>query len=208
MTNEGVSPVDHIDDVVIGPVPDIWEKRITSLLHEYKHVSAQDDLDLGCTDAVKHRILLNDDAPFKERSRPVSPADFEDLREHLKELLEAGIIKESHSLYASPIVIVRKKTGKIRMTVDYCELNQRSIKDSFNLPKIEDILTYLSGFRWFSTLDLKSGYYQVQVHEVDTEKTAFICPLGFYEFNRLPQGVTNAPATFQRLMERIDVCPI
>lgn len=202
LTNVNIPPVDHIADVEIGPVPDVWEKRITSLLHEYKHVFAKDDLDLGCTDAVKHRILLNDVSPFKERSRPISPADFEDLREHLKELLEAGIIKESHSPYASPIVIVRKKTGKIRMTVDYRKLNQRTVKDSFNLPKIEDILTYLSGSRWFSTLDLKSGYYQVQMHESDTEKTAFICPLGFFEFNRLPQGVTNAPATFQRLMER------
>ena len=202
VTNVSIPPVDHIADVEIGPVPDVWGKRITSLLHEYKHVFAKDDLNLGCTDAVKHRILLNDNAPFKERSRPISPADFEDLREHLRELLEAGIIKESHSPYASPIVIVRKKTGKIRMTVDYRKLNQRTIKDSFNLPKIEDILTYLSGSRWFSTLDLKSGYYQVQMHEVDTEKTAFICFLGFYEFNRLPQGVTNAPATFQRLMER------
>ena len=202
VTNVNIPPVDHIADVEIGPVPDVWGKRITSLLHDYKHVFAKDDLDLGCTDAVKHRILLNDNAPFKERSRPISPADFEDLREHLKELLEAGIIKESYSPYASPIVIVHKKTGKIRMTVDYRKLNQRTIKDSFNLPKIEDILTYLSGSRWFSTLDLKSGYYQVQMHEADTEKTAFICPLGFYEFNRLPQGVTNAPATFQRLMER------
>ena len=134
--------VDHIADVEIGPVglPDVWEKWITSLLHECKHVFAKDDLDLGCTDAVIHRILLNN-VPFKERSRLISPADFEDLREHLKELLEAGIIKKSHSPYASPIIIVRKKTGKIRMTVDYRKLNQRTVKDSFNLPKFDDVLT-------------------------------------------------------------------
>ena len=82
LTNVNIPPVDHIVDVEIGPVPDVWEKRITSLLHEHKHVFAKDDLDLGCTDAVKHRILLNDNAPFKERSRPISPADFEDLRDN------------------------------------------------------------------------------------------------------------------------------
>ena len=88
------------------------------------------------------------------------------------------------------------------MVIDFRKLNSRTIKDSYNLPKIEDILMALAGSKWYSCLDLKSGFYQVQMHEDDKEKTAFTCPLGFYEFNKLPQGVTNAPATFQRLMER------
>lgn len=197
-----VKPGDPLKEIEIGPVPNLWKQRIKDLIKEYSHVFSHNDLDLGCTDAVKHRILVTDNTPFKERSRPVAPADFEDLREHLKELLDSGVIRESQSPYASPIVIVRKKSGKVRMTVDFRTLNKRTIKDNFNLPKIEEIFTCLSGSRWFSTLDLKSGYYQVEMHEADKEKTAFTCPLGFYEFNRLPQGVMNAPSTFQRLMER------
>lgn len=193
---------DPLDEIEIGPVSNLWKQRISKLIKDYNHVFAKNDLDLGYTDAVRHRIELTDNTPFKERSRPVAPADFEDLRQHIKELLDSGVIRESHSPYASPIVIVRKKSGKVRMTIDYRRLNQRTIRDNFNLPKIEDILTCLSGSKWFSTLDLKSGYYQVVMHEDDKEKTAFTCPLGFFEFNRLPQGVTNAPATFQRLMER------
>ena len=88
------------------------------------------------------------------------------------------------------------------MCVDYRKLNSRTVRDQFNVPKIEDALNSLSGAKWFSCLDLKSGYYQVEMEESDKEKTAFWCPLGFYEFNRMPQGITNAPATFQRLMER------
>ena len=191
-----------IDEIDIGPVPAEWKPRITSMIRDHINVFSQNDLDLGGTDAVKHRIQLTDETPFKERSRPVAPHDFEDLRQHLKELLEMGVIRESQSPYASPIVITRKKSGKIRMVIDYRRLNNRTIKDSYNLPKIEDILTSLSGAKWFSTLDLKSGYYQIEMHEDDKEKTAFACPLGFYEFNKLPQGVVNAPATFQRFMEK------
>lgn len=116
--------------------------------------------------------------------------------------MDAGVIQESESSFSSPIVVVRKKNGEVRLCVDYRKLNLQTIKDAYALPNLEETFSALTGSRWFSVLDLKSGYYQIEVEESDKHKTAFVCPLGFWEFNRMPQGVTNAPSTFQRLMER------
>ena len=151
---------------------------------------------------VEHHIRLSDNTPFRERSRRIAPADLDDLRRHLQGLLAAGIIKESRSPYASPIVLARKKNGQLRMCIDYRTLNRRTIPDQYTVPRIDDALDCLSGSKWFSVLDLRSGYYQIPMVEEDKEKTAFICPLGFFQFERMPQGITGAPATFQRLMEK------
>lgn len=126
----------------------------------------------------------------------------EALRQHLSQLKDAGVITESRSPYASPIVVVRKKNGKIRMCVDFRTLNRRTVPDQYIVPRIEDALACLSGSKWFSVLDLCSGYYQVPMNDSDKEKTAFICPAGFFQFERMPQGMTRAPATFQRIMEQ------
>ncbi len=98
--------------------------------------------------------------------------------------------------------MVRKKNGDVRLCIDYRKLNLQMVKDAYALPNLEETFSALTGSRWFSVLDLKSGYYQIEVEESDKPKTAFVCPLGFWEFNRMPQGVTNAPSTFQRLMEK------
>lgn len=99
-------------------------------------------------------------------------------------------------------MVVRKKNGTIRICIDYRTLNSRTIPDQYIVPRIDDVLDCLSGSKWFSVLDLRSGYYQIPMSEEDKEKTAFICLLGFYQFERMPQGITGAPATFQRLMEK------
>lgn len=179
-----------------------WKRRITDKLNSIQDVFATDELSNGHANAVKHHIRLTDDTPFKERPRPIHPSDREAVKQHLRELFDAGIIRESESPFASPLVLVRKKNGKIRLCVDYRKLNARTIKDAYALPNIEETFSALSGAKWFSVMDLKSGYYQVEMAEEDKHKTAFICPLGFWEFNRMPQGITNAPSTFQRLMEK------
>lgn len=189
----------NLDD---SPMPEEWKTRIRDKLNSIPEVFALDELSFGHTIAVKHTIRLQDEMPFKERSRPIHPSDREAVRQHLRELLDAGIIRESESPFASPVVVVKKKNGKIRLCIDYRKLNSRTIKDAYALPNIEETFSALSGARWFSVMDLKSGYYQVEMVEEDKHKTAFTCPLGFYEFNRMPQGVTNAPSTFQRLMEK------
>lgn len=170
---------------------------------EASNAFAKHDLDVGRVSGVAHRIELIEHVPFKERTRRVSPADFEDLRNHLLDLLASEIIEESNSPYASPVVLVRKKNGDLRMVVDYRKLNKLTKRDAYPLPRIEETFTLLSGSKWFSVLDLKSGYYQLEVEESDRPKTAFTTPFGNWQFRRLPQGLTNSPATFQRTMEKV-----
>ncbi|KAJ8333963.1 hypothetical protein SKAU_G00412820 [Synaphobranchus kaupii] len=189
-------------DVGDSPIPETWKRRLVQKLSKRAGVFSLEEWDVGLAKGVEHDIRLIDPRPFRERVRRLAPADIDDVRRHLQELLAAGIIKESRSPYASPIVVARKKTGKICMCIDYRTLNARTIPDQYTLPRIDDALACLSGCQWFSVLDLRSGYYQISMSEEDKEKTAFICPLGFYQFERMPQGITGAPATFQRLMER------
>ncbi|KAI2643768.1 Retrovirus-related Pol polyprotein [Labeo rohita] len=131
------------------------------------------------------------------------PSQYEEVKDHIRQLLEQGIISESCSPYSSPLVIVKKKDGNMRMCVDYRQLNLKTRKDAYPIPRIEESLDALSGAQWFSTLDLASGYNQVEVAEKDRQKTAFCTPFGLYQFNRMPFGLCNSPGTFQRLMERI-----
>lgn len=185
-----------------SPIPSQWKARLRQKLCKRANVFSLHEWDVGLAKDVEHHIRMTDAKPFRERSRRLAPADIDDVRQHLQELLKAGIIKESRSQYASPIVIARKKTGRIRMCVDYRTLNRRTIPDQYTTPRIDDALDCLTGSKWFSVLDLRSGYYQIAMAEEDKEKTAFICPLGFFQFERMPQGITGAPATFQRLMEK------
>ena len=124
------------------------------------------------------------------------------MKAHIQQLLDSLVIRESSSPYASPIVLVWKKDGTLRLCVDYRQLNSKTRRDAFPLPRIEESLDALSGAKWFSTLDLASGYNQVPVTERDKNKTAFCTPFGLFEFNRMPFGLCNAPSTFQRFMER------
>ena len=185
-----------------SPVSEDWKGRLRQKLSTRSQVFSLHEWDVGLAKDVEHTIRMSDPRPFRERSRRLAPADVEDVRKHLQELLRAGIIKESRSPYASPIVIVRKKNGAVRMCIDYRLLNSRTIPDQYTTPCIDDVLDSMTGSKWFSVLDLRSGYYQIAMAEEDKEKTAFICPLGFFQFERMPQGITGAPATFQRLMEK------
>ncbi|XP_065325766.1 uncharacterized protein LOC135932296 [Pelmatolapia mariae] len=177
--------------------------QVRSLLKKYSSVFSAHDTDLGCTNLISHDIPLLDDIPVRQRYRRIPPSDYEVVKEHINQLLGAKVIRESSSPYASPIVLVKKKDGSPRMCVDYRQLNNKTRKDAFPLPRIEESLDALTGARWFSTMDLASGYNQVPVTEEDRPKTAFCTPFGLFEWNRMPFGLCNAPSTFQRLMQRL-----
>ena len=126
---------------------------------------------------------------------------YDEVKTHLQEMLDLGAIRPSNSPWASAIVLVRKKDGRLRFCIDLRKLNNRTVKDAYSLPRIESILDSLGGAQIFSTLGLKAGYWQVEMAEECKAYTAFTCgPLGFYECDTMPFGATNAPATFQRLM--------
>lgn len=192
-----------VDSVDLSALPEQDQAEVRSLLQKYSSVFSAHDGDLGCTNLISHDIPLLDSIPVRQRYRRIPPSEYEEAKAHINQLLEARVIRESSSPYASPIVLVRKKDGSLRMCVDYRLLNSKTRKDAFPLPRIEESLDALSGACWFSTLDLASGYNQVPVTEQDRPKTAFCTPFGLFEWNRMPFGLCNAPSTFQRLMQRM-----
>ena len=124
------------------------------------------------------------------------------MRAHIQEMLDIGAICKSHSPWASAVVLVQKKDDGLRFCIDLRKINEQTIKDAYSLPWINETLDILQGSQWFSSLNLKSGSWQVKMDEESKPLTAFtVGLLGFYECKRMPFGLTNAPATFQRLME-------
>jgi deoxyuridine 5'-triphosphate nucleotidohydrolase len=178
------------------------QQQLDELLAEYHDLF--DNEIPGKTDIIQHEINLEDTKPIalKPYYRR-SPLEKEFIQDEIDKMLRQGIIKPSDSPWTAPVVVVKKKEGKLRFCVDYRQLNKVTTKDQFPLPRIDDLLDTLGKAKYFSTLDLASGYWQVEIKPEDRPKTAFITTEGLYEFNVMPFGLTNAPATFQRLMNKV-----
>ena len=177
--------------------------ELALLLSEFKDVFAQDEFDLGNFTAIEHVIETGDARPIRQgmRRTPVCFAGEEEA--HLNKMLKAGVIQESNSDWASAPVLIRKRDGSVRWCIDYRALNEKTVKDVFPLPLIDDCLDTLSGSQWFSKLDANSAYWQVPIREGDQKKTAFITKYGLFEHKRMPFGLCNSPATYARIMNLV-----
>ena len=178
-------------------------RQITKLVSEYALLFALSKTELGRTMVVQHDINTADHRPIKQTPHRIPFSLRGKVVQLIDEMLEQGVIVPSSSPSASPIVLVAKKDGSTRFCVDYRKLNAITKVDVFPLPRIDDSLDLLSGAKYFSSLDRTSGYWQVGMAPTAQEKTAFTTYTGLYEFQVMPFGLCNAPATFQRLMENV-----
>ena len=201
------SPSSHPTKPCQPPLPEclspLQQQQLNELFKEYQDVFSQGEDDLGNTPLLEHAIETHG-PPLRQPYRRQNPAVRREEMTQVQQMLSSNVIRPSNSPWASPVVMVRKKDGSLRFCVDFRQLNAATVKDAHPLPRIDDLLDALHGAKWFSTLDLKSGYWQVPITEQDKAKTAFRTSSGqLFEFNQVPFGLCNAPATFSRLMDRV-----
>ncbi|UYV68366.1 hypothetical protein LAZ67_5004095, partial [Cordylochernes scorpioides] len=176
------------------------QKELKQVLERYGDLFSSR---LGRTNLAKHRIDTEDAKPIKHKPYRVSAKERDIIKEQIDEMLTEGIIRPSSSPWSFPVILVKKRDGKYRFCVDYRKLNNVTVKDVYPIPRIDEVMDTLQGSTHFSAIDLRSGYWQVEVEERDKEKTAFTTAHGLYEFNVMSFGLCNAPATFERNMENM-----
>ena len=189
------------------PLPErlslLQQQQLNELFREFSNVFSRGEDDLGNTPLLEHAIETHG-PPLRQPYRRQNPAVRREEMAQVQQMLSSNVLRPSNSPWASPVVMVRKKDGSLRFCVDFRQLNAATVKDAHPLPRIDNLLDALHGAKWFSTLDLKSGYWQVPITEQDKAKTAFRTSSGqLFEFNQVPFGLCNAPATFSRLMDRV-----
>ena len=175
--------------------------ELATLLNKYGDTFSKDELDLGLTHLIEHAIDTGDARPVKQSPRRIPMAFAGEDKKAVDKLLVQGVIQPSRSPWASPVVLVKKRNGSTRLCVDYRRLNSVTQTDSFPIPSTQDCLDAVAGSVLFSTMDITSTYNQIPVKWEDIFKTAFVTRCGLYEYRTMSFGLTNAPATFQRLME-------
>ena len=179
-------------------------ERRQKLLRKLKEVGAevfsQHEFDLGRTTLVKHSIDTGNAKPIRSAPYRVSHRERESLRNLITEFKQQGLVTDSTSPWAAPVVLVKKKDGGLRFCCDWRKLNAVTKKDSMPLPRLDDTLDRLANCTHFTKLDYTSGYYQVELDKESKEKSAFVTPDGLFQFSVMGMGLCNAPATFQRLM--------
>ena len=185
---------------------DSWTPELEEAAHwllaEYHDVFSLDPAELGCTHSVDRTIKVTDATPFKEQFRWIPLPIVEEVRKHLKEMLESGTIRLSQSVWCNTMVLLQKKDGGLHFCIDFCCLNACTKKDSYPLPRIQEVLESLVGAGHFSCLDLKSRFWQIKMDEALKQYTAFtVGNLGFFKCNQMPFELCNALATFQWLMQ-------
>lgn len=183
------------------------KNRMEKLIFEYSNVFFIEGDPLVGTDLIEHRIPLTDDIPVVAKQYKLPYNLKTEVNRQVKQLLEKGIIKESESCYRSPVWLVPKKVGVSgqrtwRMVIDYRKLNEKSLADLYPLPCISTIFDQIGKAKYFTILDLASGYHQLKINEADAHKTAFATDFGLFQFVRMPFGLKNSPACFQRCIDK------
>ena len=187
---EGAGEERKLDDIpIVRDFPEVFPEDLPGL-PPHRQVEFQIDLIPGA-------------APIARTPYRLAPAELQELSTQLQELLDKGFIRPSSSPWGAPVLFVKKKDGTFRMCIDYRELNKVTIKNRYPLPRIDDLFDQLQGSSYYSKIDLRSGYHQMRVREEDIPKTAFRTRYGHYEFSVMPFGMTNAPAVFMDLMNRV-----
>jgi hypothetical protein len=147
--------------------------------------------------------LIPGTAPIAKRPYRMAPTELAELKLQIAELQQKGYIRPNSSPWGAPVLFVAKKDGSMRMCIDYRSLNEVTIKNKYPLPRIDDLFDQLQGAKYFSKIDLRSGYHQLRIKEADVQKTAFVTRYRQYEFTVMPFGLTNAPAFFMNLMNKV-----
>ncbi|GJY70172.1 reverse transcriptase domain-containing protein [Tanacetum coccineum] len=174
------------------------------IIRDFEDIFLDDLSGLPPQRQVEFRIdLIPGATPIAKSPYRLAPSEMQELSEQLQELQDKGFIRPSHSSWGAPILFVKKKDGSFRMCIDYRELNKLTIKNRYPLYRIDNLFDQLQGARYFSKIDLRSGYHQLRVHDDDISKTAFRTRYGYFKFTVMPFGLTNAPAVFMDLMNRM-----
>ena len=184
-------------------LPESERAKLFELIQNHHEVFVLEEGERGQTDLVEMEIDTGDSCPIKQPARGMPFAVRREVARQVQKMQDSGIVVPSNSPWSSPVVLVRKKDGTHRFCVDYRRLNATTKADQFPIPRTDDLLDQIGKSKFFSTLDLASGYWQIPVHQDSQAKTAFTTPSGLYEFKVMPFGLTNAPAVFQRLMQRV-----
>ena len=193
--------IDQMIEDLPEELNDEQRRQVKKLLRQNEGIFSKGEHDIGRTQLIEYRIDTGDHRPIRQSLRRQPFQHLEIIDKQVKDMKDAGIIESAASPWASNVVLVKKKDGSLRFCVDYRRLNAITYKDSYPLPLIDNCLNALSGSSWFSTLDLRSGYYNIPIAEEDRDKSAFITRSGCFRFTVMPFGLTCAPSVFQRLMD-------
>ncbi|GMF62964.1 unnamed protein product [Phytophthora fragariaefolia] len=200
--DESVTPLDHEDELHVGEPS--ARAMIVKLLRAYRELTIDtEDCPPATAVDVQHHIDTGNTASIAMKRRRHAQTNDKITDENVETMLKAGVIEEGDGAWGFPVVLVRKKDGEVRFCVDYRALNNVTKKYVYPLPRIDETLDALGGALWFTTLDLRAGYWQITVAPGNRDKTAFTTKCGHYLFTRMPFGLTNAPLTFQRLMNSV-----